>query len=46
MITASMVAESEDLAVRLRDHIKSNIPEVSHGMTVLVAKDNKKLFFE
>ncbi len=46
MITASMVAESEDLAVKLRDHIKSNIPEVSQGMTVLVAKDKKKLFFE
>ena len=41
-----MVAETEDLEIKLRDHIKSNIPDVSHGMTVLVAKDGKKLFFE
>jgi CubicO group peptidase (beta-lactamase class C family) len=41
-----MVAETDDLSEKLRNHIKSSIPEVSHGMTVLVAKADKKLFFE
>lgn len=41
-----MSGEMEDFSSKLRDHIKSSIPDVAHGMTVLVAKGEKKLFYE
>lgn len=41
-----MVVETDLLKEKLRYHVKASIPDVSHGMTVLVAKGNKKLFFE
>ena len=41
-----MENEHGDLAARIREHIMQHIPEVSHGMTILVADAQKKLFFE
>lgn len=41
-----MSLETEDFADKLRYQIKSSIPDVAHGMTVLVAKGEKKLFYE
>jgi CubicO group peptidase (beta-lactamase class C family) len=41
-----MENEHGDLAARIREHVTQHIPEVSHGMTILVANAQKKLFFE